>query len=404
MSPADSPFAQLPAPGPHPATAELRAYAAGRLGPEDEHRIEAHTLDCERCADVVAGFAMTDPATTDQAVADLRTRLQARVGPAEPVPVAGGWAWPRIAAAAALLGAVASGIWSWEHYAPAPSTARLETTSPVAPAPSTIPSGSPTPAQIPEIAAAEVPAATAVPQATDALVASTTPASARPADYAAVMQAPVPRRRALGRVARPAAQPATEPADRFGFSNQESEMAANEAAAEAADMPVPTAAPTAASSAAGVALQSAPALVEPTAADTLAHDNAVRLSRQFAQAKSGINNLAADNAARVAATPMPTAPAINPAPVGGTPAFREYLRREAAGFEPEDGASRLSGLVRLQFTVGADGKVSTLKVLRGLRADYDAEALRMVCEGPAWQPGIASGRRAPLPVEITVPF
>ena len=80
------------------------------------------------------------------------------------------------------------------------------------------------------------------------------------------------------------------------------------------------------------------------------------------------------------------------------------MRREAAEFEPEEGASRLSGLVRLQFTVGADGKVSNLKVVRGLRADSDKEALRLVCEGPAWQPGISIGRRAPLPVEMTVPF
>jgi len=115
--------------------------------------------------------------------------------------------------------------------------------------------------------------------------------------------------------------------------------------------------------------------------------------------------LAADKAAtaRVADTPMPAAPAINPAPVGGTPALRDYLRREATGFEPEN-AKPLTGTVRVQFTVGADGKVSNLKVVRGLRPDYDAEALRIVCEGPAWQPGIAGGRRAALPMEITVPF
>ena len=404
MSPADSPFAQLPAPGPHPATAELRAYAAGTLLPAEEYRIEAHTLDCERCADVVAGFSMSDPATTDQAVADLRTRLQARVDPAEPVPVAGGWAWPRLAAAAALLGAVAGGIWSWEHYNQAPSTARLETAAPTAPVPSAASSSESKPAQTLEIAAAEVPAAEAAPKTDVLAAASTIPASARQADYAAVVPAPVPRRRAFGRVARAATQPATESTSRFSRSNQESEVAANEAVARITDTPVPTAAPAAASSAAGVPPQSATVLAEPTANDMLAQDNAAKMSRQYAKAISNINALAADNTARVATTPMPTAPAINPAPVGGTPAFREYLRREATKFVPEDGASQLSGLVRLQFTVGADGKVSNLKVVRGLRADYDEEALRLVCEGPAWQPGISIGRRAPLPVEMTVPF
>lgn len=399
MSPADSPFAQLPAPGPHPATAELRAYAAGSLGPDDEHHIEAHTLDCERCADVVAGFAMTDPATTDQAVADLRTRLHARVGPAEPVPVVGGWVWPRIAAAAALLGAVAGGIWSWEHYAPAPTTARLETAAPAAPVPNAAPGSPAAPAETPEIAAAEVPAAPAAAPATDALTAATAPVNTPPADYAAGAPIPAQRRRAFGQAARPA----TESADQLSMDKGESEIAANEAAATTADIPMPVTAP-AAASAAGLLPPSAPAVAETTTADTLARDDAARTSPQFAKAKASINNLAAANTARGAATPMPTVPAIRPAPVGGTPAFREYLRREAANFLPENGASRLSGLVRLQFTVGADGKVSTLKVVRGLRPDYDAEALRMVCEGPAWQPGIAGGRRAPLPVEMTVAF
>jgi hypothetical protein len=54
--------------------------------------------------------------------------------------------------------------------------------------------------------------------------------------------------------------------------------------------------------------------------------------------------------------------------------------------------------------VGADGKISNLKVVSSLRKDYDDEALHMVCEGPKWQPGIAGGRRADLPIELTVTF
>ena len=398
---ADSPFAPLPAPGPHPAPAELRAYAAGTLGPAEEHRVEAHALDCGRCADVLAGLTMSDPATTERAVAGLRARLQARVGQAGPVPVParGGRAWPRLAAAAALLGAVAGGIWSWQHYEPAPATARLETTAP-APAPS----GAPAPGQAPETAAAEAPAepltASADPAepTTAGPAPSKAPASPRPADYAAGAAAPVPPRRAFGSLAKPAMRPAPEAANHHELTNREAEMAT--LPEEAADMvvaaPVPAAART--------LNQSAAAPVAPVAADTLARTDAARPGRQYAKAKASISASAADNTARVAATPMPAAPAINPAPVGGTVALREYLRREAAAFEPEAGAARLSGLVRLEFTVGADGKVGSLKVVRGLRADYDAEAQRLVCEGPAWQPGVAGGRRAALPVEMTVAF
>ena len=33
-----------------------------------------------------------------------------------------------------------------------------------------------------------------------------------------------------------------------------------------------------------------------------------------------------------------------------------------------------------------------------------AEVLRMLAEGPAWVPGVAKGRRAPLPVQVEVVF
>ena len=114
--------------------------------------------------------------------------------------------------------------------------------------------------------------------------------------------------------------------------------------------------------------------------------------------------LVKSEAASVLNTPMPATISIKPAPVGGTSALRDYLRREALEFEPEDNARRLTGTVRVKFIVGADGKVTDLKVTRGLRDDYDAEAIRMLCDGPGWQPGVAGGRRAPLPMEITVTF
>ena len=84
--------------------------------------------------------------------------------------------------------------------------------------------------------------------------------------------------------------------------------------------------------------------------------------------------------------------------------MREYIRKTALEFEPEARAMRLTGLVHVKFTIGADGKLTDFKVTRGLRDDYDAEAIRIISEGPAWQPGVAGGRRAPLPMEVTVPF
>ncbi|MBF9223896.1 energy transducer TonB [Hymenobacter ruricola] len=379
MSPADSPFAQLPAPGPHPATAELRAYAAGTLPPAEEHRLEAHLLDCERCADLVEGFSMSDAPTTDRAVAQLHTRLQARIGAAEPGPVVMRWAWPRIAAAAALLAVVGGGIWGLQQAETPPATARHD--------------AAPATRQTAPVAA--------VPQKLAAPPASTKPA---PADYAAVAPPAAPR------PARPRAPkpPAAQLPGNGGLANSTPRPPATSPAGRpVASAPAPAASATADMAATAPVLASAstpPAEMEEkaAAADTTATNREAKRELVVAADKKAKIAVADQAVARVRNTPM-AAVVINPAPVGGTAAFRDHLRREAAEFEPEKGPS-MNGNVRIKFTVGADGKVSDLKVTRGLREDYDAEALRIVCDGPAWQPGIAGGRRAPLPMEVSVPF
>ncbi|MCC3154117.1 energy transducer TonB [Hymenobacter sp. BT770] len=389
MSPADSPFAPLPAPGPHPATAELRAYAAGTLPPAEQHRIEAHALECERCAELVDGFSMTDAATTDQAVAALRTRLQARTQVPEPGAVGTRWVWPRLAAAAVLVGAVAGGIWSWEHKA-SPTIAAHEQTAPLPPT-------SPT---------ARTEAATELPSAPPAAEA-TPPKAPTATDYAAVAPAQAQRvaseHRPVRRSHRSAAASQKRPAvaSRAAQPGRASAPAPAGTDETASSQVISSAMPAAASKSSVSLAQNDEAARE---RDTLPDSVAARgsaMAGQLARALSPSTNAAM---ARVAATPMPAALAIKPSPMGGQAALHDYLRREAAAFEPEPNAPRLSGTVRLQIVVGADGKVSSLKVVRGLRADYDAEALRMVCDGPAWQPGVSGGRRAPLPVELTVSF
>ena len=384
MSPADSPFAPLPAPGPHPATAELRAYAAGTLAPADEHRIEAHTMDCERCADVVEGFSMTDEATTNQAVAGLRTRLSARVGTAEPEP-ATGWAWPRVAAAAALLAAVGGGIWGVEQQKTtfSPAVARQET----------LPSAEPIPAAASPKGALQPSIPTKAEEAP--------PLVEKKQDYAAVTPSRAPQMKSRRAAPRPpqASVAAEEAVAEMANASDVTAGAPVLNEEKRADLPM---APDDAKMASAAPAKKSAAY---PSGRTLAPDTTAGTKAAVTMATArALPPLAGLAAARVANTPMPAAAPINPAPVGGTVALRDYLRREAAEFQPEINALHLTGTVRIQFVVGADGKVSNLKVVRGLRPDYDAEALRIVCDGPVWQPGIAAGRRTALPMEITVPF
>ncbi len=47
----------------------------------------------------------------------------------------------------------------------------------------------------------------------------------------------------------------------------------------------------------------------------------------------------------------------------------------------------VQGRVTLQFTVNPDGSVSNIKVLRGVDASLDKEAMRVVASSPKWVPG-----------------
>ena len=129
--------------GPHLPVALLRQYAAGTLAPAARHRVEAHTLACDRCADILEGLLQTPAATTDQALARLQQRLRQRVQPAAPSRLARRprrhrWLGLQLATAAALLlGLLAGGWWAWQQ--------RQRPAAPVASAVHPSPTAGPTP-------------------------------------------------------------------------------------------------------------------------------------------------------------------------------------------------------------------------------------------------------------------
>ena len=60
----------------------------------------------------------------------------------------------------------------------------------------------------------------------------------------------------------------------------------------------------------------------------------------------------------------------------------------------------LQGRVTLQFTVGKDGTVSNVKVLRGVDPLLDNEAVKVISQSPKWNPGMQKGE----PVNVTYVF
>lgn len=84
---------------------------------------------------------------------------------------------------------------------------------------------------------------------------------------------------------------------------------------------------------------------------------------------------------------------------GDANAFSKWVNQHLAypDIAKENG---IQGRVTLQFTVGTDGSVSGVKVLRGVDPSLDKEAVRVVSSSPKWTPGKQRDR----PVKVTYTF
>ena len=435
--------------GAHLPVELLRRYVAGQLPPAEEHAVEAHTLDCSVCADVLEGLELQPAAAHDASLATLRQRLHGRVteltteaAPIEPavIPL---WAWRPLAAAAVLLISLSAIGWLViNRFSSAPDlAARSATEAPARKptgAPATMRPAEPLAAASPEVAAvtSAAPASpirrplSSVPMRRKAVVVADADVP-RPAELAAANVAPEPATVAMSK--------ATETADSQSAAvvaaSEPMEAKARTARVAAAPVAAPAASETTrtvqgrVTDAAGVPLPGATVLVPGTQTGTSTDaDGNFQLTvptttPQLAVSSIGYTTqtralrpsdstlalaLAPDNrqlseVAVVRREAPPMLPSIAATPAGGYPALRKYLR-DSLTYPQKASDERQEGTVRVQLTVGTDGKLSDFKVLRKVSPECDAEALRLLQEGPSWFPAVQSNRRVVRKVVVDVPF
>jgi antitoxin component YwqK of YwqJK toxin-antitoxin module len=76
-----------------------------------------------------------------------------------------------------------------------------------------------------------------------------------------------------------------------------------------------------------------------------------------------------------------------PTPVIGRAKFNEYLEKNV-----RSARDARDGIVKLLFTVGADGELWNFVVLQSSCNQCNDEAIRLVREGPAWRPALSHGQ------------
>jgi len=88
---------------------------------------------------------------------------------------------------------------------------------------------------------------------------------------------------------------------------------------------------------------------------------------------------------------------IMPEPFGGSAAWARFIQKTLRYPETDT-----QGRVMLSFIIEKDGKLSDIKVVRGISPELDREALRVLKLAPAWKPGQQNGH--PVRVKYTIPI
>ncbi len=90
-----------------------------------------------------------------------------------------------------------------------------------------------------------------------------------------------------------------------------------------------------------------------------------------------------------------------PSPLGGMKAFYAYVGKNMK-YPAQARRMGIEGKVYVTFVVGKDGALTDVKVLKGIGAGCDMEAIRVLSGAPKWKPGKQRGR--PVRVRMQLPI
>ncbi|GIV34306.1 MAG: hypothetical protein KatS3mg031_1841 [Chitinophagales bacterium] len=88
---------------------------------------------------------------------------------------------------------------------------------------------------------------------------------------------------------------------------------------------------------------------------------------------------------------------------GGEAAFRQYIRKNLR-YPEKSKEQGIEGKVYLSFVVGSSGRIKDIRVVQGVNKEINAEAIRLIANMPAWQPGKKNGRPVAVKQYLTIEF
>jgi len=94
---------------------------------------------------------------------------------------------------------------------------------------------------------------------------------------------------------------------------------------------------------------------------------------------------------------------LPPLPAGGKGNFKDFVKENI--HYPDSGLEeKIKGTVKLKFAVRTNGSITNMEVLKSLGEDFDQEAIRLVKEGPDWEPAELNGEVVEREVKVKIRF
>lgn len=88
---------------------------------------------------------------------------------------------------------------------------------------------------------------------------------------------------------------------------------------------------------------------------------------------------------------------------GGEPALRSFLKNNMQ--YPENAKKNgVSGIVYVNFIVTETGKITDVKIIKGVHPELDKEALRLAKAMPNWEPGKQRGKSVKVFMKMPIRF
>ncbi|TKB96068.1 energy transducer TonB [Pedobacter cryophilus] len=88
---------------------------------------------------------------------------------------------------------------------------------------------------------------------------------------------------------------------------------------------------------------------------------------------------------------------------GGMQAWSKFLNRNLS-YPTLAQQNDITGRVIVSFVVEKNGEISNLKILQGIGAGCDEEALRVIKKSPLWKPGLQNGKAVRVSYVIPIVF